>query len=186
MSKRAQADKIIRSHVLWSIGAGLVPIPLFDLVAITAIQMDMLGQLAKLYGADYTDSMGKNFLGALTGSTLAQVGASVIKAIPGIGTVLGGVSLSVAAGATTYAVGRVATDQLADKGNLVDVDIEKARESYQRAYEEGKDVAAEMEREKSPSRDTLEALEKLGKLREKGIITEAEFEAQKQKLLDRL
>lgn len=186
MSKQAEANKIIRSHALWAVGAGLVPVPLFDLVAITAIQMDMLRQLTKLYDSDFSDSIGKTFLSALTGSAIAQLGASLIKAIPGIGSLIGGVSLSVAAGATTYAVGRVATDQLEEKGNLVDVNVEEARGAYHRAYEEGKEVVSEMERERTPSQDALEALDKLGKLREKGVITEAEFEAQKQKLLDRL
>src|SRR4051812_47831293 len=37
----ARAQKIVRDHVLWSIGAGLVPIPLMDVAAVTAIQNEM-------------------------------------------------------------------------------------------------------------------------------------------------
>jgi len=58
-NKREEADKIIKSHVLWAVGAGLVPLPLFDVAAVTAIQMDMLKQLAALYQVDYSTSTGK-------------------------------------------------------------------------------------------------------------------------------
>ena len=46
MADRKVADKIVRSHVIWSMGAGLIPVPLFDLAAVTAIQIDLLKQLA--------------------------------------------------------------------------------------------------------------------------------------------
>ena len=36
-SRKAQAEAIIRSYVLWSMGGGLIPIPLVDFAAVTAI-----------------------------------------------------------------------------------------------------------------------------------------------------
>ena len=42
MSKEHSADGIIKSHVVWAMGGGLIPVPLFDIAAVTAIQMDML------------------------------------------------------------------------------------------------------------------------------------------------
>jgi hypothetical protein len=71
MSQRTQADAIIRSHVLWAMGGGLIPIPLVDFAAVTAVQLEMLQQLAHLYGVDYSRSNGKAFVSALTGTTLA-------------------------------------------------------------------------------------------------------------------
>ena len=93
-TKRSEAQVIIRSHVLWSMGGGLIPIPLVDFAAVTAIQLEMLQQLAQLYGVDYTRSNGKAFVSALTGTTIARLGASFLKALPGVGTVLGGASMS--------------------------------------------------------------------------------------------
>lgn len=34
MSQRTQAEAIIRSHVLWAMGGGLIPIPLVDFAAV--------------------------------------------------------------------------------------------------------------------------------------------------------
>ena len=98
MSNQEQAEKIIRNHTLWSMGGGLLPFPILDIAAVTAIQVDMLQQLANLYEVDYSKSTGKTFVSALTGSTFAKVGASIIKALPGVGSVVGGVSMSALSG----------------------------------------------------------------------------------------
>ena len=194
--KREQADAIIKKHVLFSIGGGLIPIPLVDMAAVTALQVSMLEQMADLYGIGYNRSIGKSFIAALTGSTVAKLGASLIKAIPGVGSLIGGVAMSAMSGASTYAVGQVAISQFESEGTLEDIDIDKAKEAYDEAFEEGKEVVEEMEKEKAKEEETaeqsdapddvLQALEKLGELKEKGVLTDAEFKAQKKKLLERL
>ncbi len=186
MSKRQQADTIVRSHVIWSLGAGLIPLPLFDLAAVTAIQLDMLKQLADLYEAAYEGSEGKAFVSALTGSTFAKIGASLIKAIPGIGTLLGGLSMSALSGASTYAIGQVVITHLEAGGRFLDVDLDSVKKTYNEAFEQGKKVVADLKGQEKTGQDIYAALEKLGQLKEKGVITTEEFEAQKKKLLEKL
>ncbi|MFQ5568296.1 MAG: DUF697 domain-containing protein [Rhodothermales bacterium] len=191
MSTREAADAIVKKHVLLSIGGGLIPIPLADMAAVTALQVSMLEQLADLYEVSYSRSIAKSFVAALTGSTAAKLGSSLIKMIPGVGSFIGGVAMSATSGASTYAVGQVAISQFESSGTLEDIDLDKAREAYEEAFEEGKEVVETLEEEKQNaemdgSEDVLEKLEKLAALREKGVVTEEEFEAQKQKLLDRL
>ena len=206
-TKRAQADAIVKKHVLFSIGGGLIPIPLADLAAVTALQVSMLEQLAGVYGVGYNRSIAKSFIGALTGGAAAKVGASLIKAIPGLGTVIGGVAMSATSGASTYAVGQVAIGQFEASGTLEDIDMDEARVAYEEAFEEGKEVVEEMEKEKKAKEaqekaakaaqeeaptvpeakeDVLAKLEKLGELKEKGVLSEEEFDEQKRKLLERL
>ena len=195
-NKREQADAIIKKHVLFSIGGGLIPIPLVDMAAVTAFQVSMLEQLADIYGIGYNRSIGKSFIAALTGSTVAKLGASLIKAIPGVGSFIGIMAMSAMSGASTYAVGQVAIIQFESEGTLEDIDLDEAKEAYDVAFEEGKEVVEEMEKEKVKEEETaehsdapddvLQALEKLGELKEKGILTDAEFKAQKKKLLERL
>lgn len=191
-TQREQANDIIKSHVLWSIGGGLIPLPLVDMAAVTALQVSMLEQLADLYGISYNRSIGKSFVAALTGSTVAKLGASLVKAIPGIGSIIGGVAMSATSGASTYAVGQVAVGQFEAEGTLEDIDLDQAKEAYEEAFEEGKEVVDELEKEKkagkqeSSREDVLKTLEKLGELKEKGVLSDEEFEAQKKKLLERL
>ncbi len=186
MSKRNEAGKIVRKHVIWALGAGLIPVPVVDITAVTAIQIDMLSQLAKLYEIDYSMTTGKTFVAALTGSTFAWLGATVVKAIPGIGTIIGGLSMSIMSGASTYAVAQIAIQQFEFGGDLLDIDLDAAKSAYKGAFAEGKAYASNLEKEKATGQDVFEKLEKLGALKEKGILTEEEFQAQKQKLLERL
>ncbi len=187
MSKRTEAEAIIRSHVLWAMGGGLIPIPLVDFAAVTAIQLEMLQQIAQLYGVNYSRSMGKTFVSALTGTTIARIGASFLKAIPGIGTVLGGASMAIASGASTYAVGQVAISHFSSGGSLSDFVEEQVKSAYDSAFEQGKSYVSDLENEKGDSAANIyQSLEKLGQLRDQGILTEDEFQTKKQELLSRL
>jgi len=186
MSTQPETDAIVRNHMLWAFGAGLMPVPLLDLAAVTAIQIDLVQQLAKHYNVDYSTATGKTFVSALAGSTLAKIGASMVKAIPGLGSIVGGVSMAVLSGASTYAVGEVVINHLEKHGNFMEFDLEWAKAAYNQAYERGKEVIKQANVEQQKSRDVFAALEKLGALRDQGVITEADFEAQKQKLLDQL
>ena len=186
MSKKEEANKIVSQHVLWSMGAGLMPIPLLDIVAVTSMQMDMLKQLAALYDVDHEASGGKRFASALTGGTFARIGASAVKSIPGVGTAVGMVSMPILSGASTYAVGKVAIGIFESGGDLLTADLEPAKGAYHEAFERGKRYVYNLGRKRPDVQGVLQSLEKLGELRERDFITEEEFETQKQKLLARL
>ena len=40
------AETIIRNHVIWSMGAGMIPILVADVFAVSALQLDMIRQLS--------------------------------------------------------------------------------------------------------------------------------------------
>ena len=183
------AQDIVKSHVMYSLGAGLVPIPLLDIAAVSAVQLDMLKQLAKLYGNDFKESAGKGWISAITGSTMARMGASLVKTIPGIGSILGGVTMSALSGASTYAIGQVFILHFSGGGDFMNFNFEKAKKIYEEEFEKGKKVAKEMEKQKDNAEaetDPYAKLEKLAGLKEKGVISEEEFVAQKKKILDQL
>lgn len=179
-------DRIILNHVLWATGAGMLPLPLVDLAAVTAIQVDLLNALCSEYDVDFSTTSGKSLVAALTGTTLARVGASMLKALPGVGTLVGGLSMSVMSGASTYAVGRVAARQLEMHGTLFDVDLQWAKTAYNEEFEEGKEVAKNMGDKGDDAKDVFAKLEKLGQLRDSGVLTEEEFQAKKAQLLEKI
>lgn len=186
MTNRIKADQIVKNHVMWSMGGGLIPLPLLDLAAVTAIQLDMLKQITNLYEVEYSEQAGKAMVTALTGTTLAKIGSSFIKAIPGVGTIIGGLSMSILSGASTYAIGQIAINHFEGGGSLFDVDFTWAKKAYEDAFEQGKEFASKLEKEKASVSDVTDALEKLGELKEKGIISEEEFAEQKKKLLEKI
>lgn len=181
---RAQANRIIHQHILWSIGAGLVPVPILDIAAVSAIQLDMLKQLSSLYGVSYSESEGKVWLSALSGSILARVAANAVKLIPGVGSIIGGLSMSALSGASTYALGQVAVSHFEGAGDFSNLDLGAAKRAYDQEFEKGKQVASKMAKERKDSRDAFEKLERFKELRDKGVISDDDFDAMKRKLLD--
>jgi uncharacterized protein (DUF697 family) len=187
IDRKQATDAIIRKHVLWSVGAGLIPVPLIDIASVTAIQLDMLKDLAELYEVDYTQSSGKAFVSALASSTFAGFASSMLKALPFIGTIIGGLSMSVLCGGSTYALGQVAVKHFTSRRTLVQINIRKAKQAYEEALEKGKAYVNGLQEEhKEAAMDVCQALEKLSDLREKGILTDAEFDTKKKELLARL
>jgi uncharacterized protein (DUF697 family) len=182
-----KTQQVIKQHMVWAVGAGMVPVPLVDYVAVSAIQMDLIRQLCTLHGVNYAEGTGKVWVSALTGGALARMGASAIKAIPGVGSLLGGISMAIASGASTYALGQVVCRHLDHGGNMSNLNMDEARKAYDASYEEGKKAAKEAQKAKGTGAgDTFSKLEKLGALRDKGVITAAEFEEQKKRLLESL
>ncbi len=188
--KHIHAQGIVKNQCLISMGAGLVPIPIVDIAAVTAIQMDMVKQLSWLYNVPYPGRFDKSLITALTGSIFARVGASVIKAIPIVGSIIGGVSMAIMSGASTYAVGQVFIRHFEAGGNFENFDPIDSRHYFKEAYEQGKQKAEDWKKEDNPSKNskdqasTLEQLSQLNELKQAGAITEAEFKKMKKKLME--
>jgi len=180
MSDRSRADRIIKEHVIWAIGAGLVPLPILDIVAVSAVQLDMLKQLAMLHDVRFSESEGKGWVSALAGNVMARVGANALKLIPGIGTIVGGVSMSILSGASTYAIGQVAARHFEGGGTFGNLDFSAAKRVYDEELEKGRAVASSISKE---NEDAFTKLERLAKLRDKGVISDEDFEAQKKRIL---
>lgn len=204
------ADTIIRNHVIWSMGAGFIPILVADIFAVSALQLDMIRQMCRAYDVNFSETQGKAIVTSLTSSTIARVGAgSVIKMIPGIGSLLGGVTVSIFAGASTYALGQVFKQHFQSGGTILDFDPARFRKMYKEKFEKGKKVAENLAKDKgaqkeaeasaeepvqeakaapagaTSSADILQELKALSELRSQGVITEEEFEQMKKKLIDK-
>ena len=185
--KQSKASEIIKTSVGYSLGAALVPFPGADLLAVSAVQLNMLRQLAKLYNVSFMDVLGKNIISAVVGSSAARLGASLVKAIPGIGTIIGEISMPILSGASTWALGRVVAKHFHNGGTLEDIDLKTARKTYETEVEEGKKVAEAL-KDQAPvvadaTDNALDKLRKLAEMKDAGILTEEEFKQLKDKLL---
>lgn len=186
-------EEIIKNHVIWSLGGGLIPIPIVDFIAVTSIQLDMIKDLCEVYGISFDKSQGKNLVSALVGTSLASIGSSFIKAIPGIGSLLGGVSMSIMSGAATYALGNVFAVHFSRGGTLDNLSVEDFRSFYNEKMEEGKTRAKEWKKEEDAQKKSgnitreklMSELEKLEKLKASGVLSSSEYDSMRQKLLDR-
>ena len=184
------ASSIIKNHMIWSMGAGFIPVPIADLFAVSAIQLDMIRQLCKVYDIDFKQTEGKAMITALTGSGLARLGARAVKFIPGVGSILGGVTMAALSGASTYALGEVFKKHFETGGTFLDFDPERLRKYYNEKFEKGKEVVEEIRMEKENrvndnSTDVaIEKIKQLAEMKNAGILTEEEFETMKKKILE--
>ncbi len=183
------ADEIIGQHVTFGMIAGAIPVPIVDIASVTAIQLDMIHQLSKLYDIDYDDERGKSLVGALIASgigvSIGRAGASMVKALPGVGTILGIGSQVIFSGASTYAIGNVFKQHFESGGNLFDLDTVKSADAFKSFFDLGKEYAKKKEKIQSKE-EIFETLETMKDLHEKGVITQEEFEKTKAELLKKI
>jgi uncharacterized protein (DUF697 family) len=147
MSPNARIDTangVMKNYVIISMGAGLVPIPIFDVVALTGIQLKMLHSLTKVYNIEFSENVGKSLIASLLGGILPTTAgislASAAKIIPFSGLAIGMVSTAVFGGAVSYAVGKVFIQHFETGGTLLTFDPMAMREYFAKEFEEGKQV----------------------------------------------
>lgn len=151
------AESVIRNHILFSMGAGVIPFPVVDIFAVSAAQLDMIRQLCRVYDVDFAETKGKAIVSSLTTATLARMGAgSLVKMIPLFGTYLGGVTNAVMAGASTYALGNVFKIHFETGGTILDFDADRLKKLYKEQFEKGKKVAEELRQQQEAKRKAAE------------------------------
>ncbi len=132
-------SEIIKEHVLWSAGAGLIPVPLVDMVAVTAIQLRMLKKLCDHYETRFSEHRGKALIASLIGGFhTGLLAASFLRVVPVLGLVGAIVPTAIIAAALTYAVGKVFAHHFETGGTLFDFEPSKAKRFFAEKYREGR------------------------------------------------
>jgi uncharacterized protein (DUF697 family) len=136
-NKTAQAETLVRTHMLAAIGTGILPIPGLDIVLSSGVQFRLLRQLARLYGVEFSKQRGNMIVASLAGLSTTAAVSSLLKVIPGYGSALGAAGTAASAGATTYALGKVFIKHFESGGTFLTFDPEKAKEYYESQVKEG-------------------------------------------------
>jgi uncharacterized protein (DUF697 family) len=134
-----KAYSTIKKHAMGAAAAGLLPMPLVDIAAVTGIQLNMLSSLAEQYGVPFQEERGKAIVSSLIAG-LATPGLGValgswIKLVPVVGQFVGAFAVSIFASAATYAVGKVFIQHFASGGTFLDFDTDKVREHFKAEFE---------------------------------------------------
>lgn len=212
MNLKEKAEGIVTTNVLWSMGAGLIPIPFLDSAAVLGIQLDLVKQLARNYGIDASETTFRSIIATLTAGYATRMGvdyaARLIKFIPVIGTFAGGVAMAVLSGASTYAVGQVFIKHFDTGGDMFSFNADSFKTFYEEQFEKGKKYAQDLRQEFEKKQETKttenpedaktdkatneqsfdQMSQKLNQLKEmydKGLINEAEFKELKEKILNK-
>lgn len=151
--KYEDATHLIKNYMWWSMGAGLIPVPLVDLAAVSGTQIKLIKSLADLYGVEFSEHRSKSIISALLGSVVPNslsygMLGSIVKAVPIIGTIGGSVSMALFSGAATYAIGQVFNQHFNAGGTLLDFDPVSVNDFFKQKFEEGKEEAKKMKETK--------------------------------------
>jgi uncharacterized protein (DUF697 family) len=141
----AVTNDIINNNIALAMGAGLIPLPWVDFAAITMVQLKLGKELAGHYGVDYKEEQLKGIvvalLGAYTSTAAATTAAAALaKSIPGLGSVIGVVTLPMVAGAITYAVGKIFVQHLDSGRTFLSLSVPDVQAGFLREVENGKQV----------------------------------------------
>lgn len=139
----AEARAMIRQHMLWAMGIGLVPLPLLDTVAVTAVQILLLRKLAQRHGVAFSPGRARGLVASLVGgagavSIATGYWGSWIKAVPVVGPSLGAATMPVLAGASTWALGLVFLRHFQAGGTLADFNPLRQGRAFAAGLAEGK------------------------------------------------
>lgn len=149
--KQILAEAVVNKYLPWSMGAGLIPLPVIDAAAVVGVQLKMLSEISKIYGVEFSENAGKSIIGSLVGGVGATTVAagtfgSVIKAIPGFGILLGAATLPVVAGASTFAIGKVFTQHFESGGTFLSFNSIEAKKVFAEKFAEGKSCVSNLAR----------------------------------------
>jgi uncharacterized protein (DUF697 family) len=118
-----RARAIVRNYTALAAATGLVPTPLLDTALLSGVQLRMIGALAAHYGIPFEKESGGAVFASICGGMVSakpvrRVGRSLLKAIPGVGTLLGTVAMPLLGGSSTYAIGLVFVRHFENGGTL--------------------------------------------------------------------
>src|SRR5215470_9514695 len=102
------ASKLVDRFAIWSGVAGLVPLPVVDVLAVGGLQVQMLRRLSQIYGVEFSENRGKALIAALAGcmipATSGMGAASALKAVPVLNLIAAGFVMPVLSAGATYAI----------------------------------------------------------------------------------
>lgn len=140
----ARADELITKYTLGALGVGLVPVPIVDMAALAAIQLQLLSRLARLYEVDFSSQLGKSLIASLVGGGTPVLASGVSsRLLTGLlllqARLAVALSMSAFAGATTYAVGKVFVQHFESGGTFLTFDPAKVRQYYEQQLVRGRE-----------------------------------------------
>jgi len=126
------ASKLVDRFAVWSGVAGLVPLPVVDVLAVGGLQVQMLRRLSQIYDVEFSENRGKALIAALAGcmipATSGMGAASALKAIPVINILAAGFVMPVLSAGATYAIGKAFIQHFESGGTLLDFNPPDYRE----------------------------------------------------------
>ncbi len=149
--RETQALNIVKKNMLWSMGIGVIPIPLLDIVGMAGFQASTLKQLAELYDVPFSNQKAKIIIASLM-SGVGPLYLSILLVrmafifVPVIGALTYLTALPFTSAAFTFATGKVFIQHFDSGGTFLDFNTFKVRKHYKTLFEEGLLISAKIKK----------------------------------------
>jgi uncharacterized protein (DUF697 family) len=131
-SRNETAAKLVDRFAIWSGVAGLVPIPVVDLLCVGGLQVQMLRRLSHIYDVEFSENRGKAVIAALAGTmipaTSGMGAASALKTVPFLGMIASSFVMPALSAGATFAIGKAFIQHFETGGTLLDFNPPDYRE----------------------------------------------------------
>jgi uncharacterized protein (DUF697 family) len=131
-AREEMASKLVERFALWSGGAGLIPIPVVDALAVGGLQLQLLRRLSQIYDVPFGENRGKALIASIAGAMIPATSgigaASLLKSIPILGTLAAVFVMPTLSAGATYALGKAFIQHFKSGGTLLDFNPPDYRE----------------------------------------------------------
>lgn len=153
-AKTEEIAKIINQHSMIAAGAGWIPFPFVDLAVVAGNVWKMYVSINKVIGISFTGnfmkSVGSGVVANLSSAIVSSQLFSLLKLIPGLGTVSAGLLLMAGNYATCTTAGWVylkALTSIASDEGVIDPSDPEMKKKFKRAVKEHKDESKKLKDE---------------------------------------
>ena len=126
------ASKLVERFAIWSGVAGLIPLPIVDVLTVGGLQIQMVRRISQIYDVPFSENRGKALIASLAGTMIpatSGIGAvSATKFVPLVGMVASAFVMPVLSAGATYAIGKAFIQHFASGGTLLDFNPPDYRE----------------------------------------------------------
>ncbi len=145
--ERLLADNTIKNYVILAMGTGLIPSAVVDIVGITALEVKMIGDLARIYDFPIPHHLVRykiliSLIGSIGPVYLSGKMHTAFKSLPLIGHAVYVGMLSITGGAAMYAVGKTFQRHFESGGTFLSSKNSVLKKFFKEKYQEGKTVAS--------------------------------------------
>jgi uncharacterized protein (DUF697 family) len=138
-----EVEQLIKNRSLLAAGMGIVPIPLFNFVSATAVQISLVQAISKQYGNEAKKSWIKNILSSVLGGALSTGGSAFLAGgllhIPLVGFSLSVLSAPALNGLTTYAIGYMFVRYYESEKGFVKANAEAFGNWFKDGFKQGRE-----------------------------------------------
>lgn len=140
---KGEVEKLINHSVYASMGIGVLLMPIISLASVTAIQLNMVRKLSKIYGVEFKENLAKKVITTVVAAGVPVLATGPVEllalCIPVVGTAAAFATMPALNGLSTHAIGNMFVTHFEKGGNFINVNVDSLKEDFKTAYQDSRE-----------------------------------------------